>query len=205
MMAEAHLKGPVLIILGAPGAGKGTQAKRIAQVLDIPTISTGAIFRQNMADETELGRRAREYMDAGEFVPDTVTNPMLTVRLDAPDTRNGYLLDGYPRTLDQAHYLRDFLAKSGTEVDLVIEIVTDEDEVVERLLKRAQQEGRSDDTEPIIRHRMRVYHDQTEPMATYYADQDKLVQVDGMGTVEDVWKRIVDVLVEHNVYAPENP
>lgn len=201
---EDEQHAPILILLGAPGAGKGTQAKRIAQTLTIPAISTGAIFRQNMADETELGRRAREYMDAGEFVPDTVTNPMVSARLDSPDTAGGYLLDGYPRTLDQAHYLRDALAQKGRDISLVIEIVTDEEEVVQRLLKRAQQESRSDDSEPVIRHRMEVYREQTEPMATYYADQDKLVQVDGMGSVDDVWERILTVLAKYGIYKLDN-
>lgn len=199
MNAEKPAPGPVVLLLGAPGAGKGTQAKRLAQRLNVPAISTGAIFRQNMADETQLGLRVREYMDKGEFVPDSVTNPMVTARLRAPDTENGCLLDGYPRTLDQAHYLRDTLASMGREVALVIELATDEDEVVARLLKRAQEQNRSDDTEPVIRHRMEVYRAQTEPMATYYAEQDKLVQVDGMGSVEDVWARIEAVLAEANL------
>ena len=125
--------GPLLLILGAPGAGKGTQAKRIAKALGIPAISTGSIFRQNMEDGTELGNQARSYMDAGEFVPDAVTNPMMKARLQAPDTRNGVLLDGYPRTIDQAHYLRDALAESGRQLALVFEIDVDFDEVVQRL------------------------------------------------------------------------
>lgn len=190
---------PILILLGAPGAGKGTQARRVAEALSIPAISTGAIFRANMAEETELGRRARTYMDAGEFVPDSVTNPMISARLDAPDTDGGFILDGYPRTLAQAHFLRDTLARRCRQVALVIEIVVDQDEVVARLLNRAGQEGRSDDTEPVIRHRMAVYHERTEPMATYYADQDLLHQVDGMGTVDEVWEQIRAALVEHEL------
>lgn len=189
-------RGPIVILLGAPGAGKGTQSKRIAQHLGIPAISTGAIFRQNMADQTPLGERARAYMDQGEFVPDSVTNPMLAARLQAPDTLSGCLLDGYPRTIEQAHFLRDTLAAQGREVDIVIELVTNEDEVVQRLLQRAAQEGRSDDTEPVIRHRMTVYREQTEPMATYYAEIDKLVQVDGMGSIDEVWERIHTCLDE---------
>ena len=168
--------GPAILILGAPGAGKGTQAKRIAKALQIPAISTGAIFRQNMKDRTELGQKAQSYMDAGEFVPDSVTNPMVEARLSAPDVAGGYLLDGYPRTVEQAFYLRDALAASGRDLDLVLEIAVELDEVVERLLKRAEIEGRADDTEPVIRRRLEVYKDQTEPMVTYYADQDKLVQ-----------------------------
>ncbi|MDO5722341.1 MAG: adenylate kinase [Actinomycetaceae bacterium] len=194
--------GPIVILLGPPGAGKGTQAKQLATRLGVPAISTGAIFRQNMADETELGQRAREYMDKGEFVPDSVTNPMITARLKAPDTANGCLLDGYPRTVDQARYLRSTLDSMGRKVALVIEIDADEDEVVSRLLKRAQQENRSDDTEPVIRHRMKVYREQTEPMATYYAENDQLAVVDGMGTVEDVWERIDQTLVHAGLVQP---
>ena len=189
--------GPAILILGAPGAGKGTQAKRIAKALQIPAISTGAIFRQNMKDRTELGQKAQSYMDAGEFVPDSVTNPMVEARLSAPDVAGGYLLDGYPRTVEQAFYLRDALAASGRDLDLVLEIAVELDEVVERLLKRAEIEGRADDTEPVIRRRLEVYKDQTEPMVTYYADQDKLVQVDGVGTVDEVWERIRKVPIEH--------
>ena len=191
--------GPAILILGAPGAGKGTQAKRIAEVLQIPAISTGAIFRQNMKDRTELGQKAQSYMDAGEFVPDSVTNPMVKARLSAPDVASGFLLDGYPRTIDQAFYLRDALAATGRELDLVLEIAGELDEVVQRLLKRAEIEGRADDTEPVIRRRLEVYKEQTEPMVTYYADQDKLVQVDGIGTVDEVWERIRQVLTEYGL------
>ena len=191
--------GPAILIRGAPGAGKGTQAKRIAEVLQIPAISTGAIFRQNMKDRTELGQKAQSYMDAGEFVPDSVTNPMVKARLSAPDVAGGFLLDGYPRTIDQAFYLRDALAATGRELDLVLEIAVELDEVVQRLLKRAEIEGRADDTEPVIRRRLEVYKEQTEPMVTYYADQDKLVQVDGIGTVDEVWERIRQVLTEYGL------
>ncbi|MDO5035269.1 MAG: adenylate kinase [Actinomycetaceae bacterium] len=200
MTSENEQKfGPALLILGAPGAGKGTQAKRIAEALNIPAISTGAIFRQNMEDRTELGIKAKEYIDQGEFVPDSVTNPMVKARLSAPDTQAGFLLDGYPRTLDQAYYLREALAESGRELNVVLEVVVDFDEVLQRLLKRAEIEGRSDDTEPVIRHRLEVYHAQTEPMVTYYADRDKLIEVDGKGSVEEVWARIEDVLVENGL------
>lgn len=183
-----------IILLGAPGAGKGTQARLIAERLGIPAISTGEIFRSNMASDTELGRRAREYMDRGEFVPDSVTNPMVRARLAAPDTEGGFLLDGYPRTLSQAHVLRDLLADLGKSIDVVLAIEVNENEVVERILKRAEEQHRSDDTEEIIRHRLEVYHEATEPIATYYADQDLLETVDGSGTVEDVFSRIVTVL-----------
>lgn len=185
---------PLILLLGAPGAGKGTQATKIVEHLDIPAISTGAIFRENIKAQTELGTRANAYISKGEFVPDSVTNPMVAARLDAPDVANGCLLDGYPRTVEQAHYLRDALATHGKDIDLVIEISTNEEEVIQRLLKRAEIEHREDDTEEVIRHRMEVYRNMTEPMATYYADQDKLVQIDGMGTIDDVWNRIKEAL-----------
>ena len=143
-----------IILLGPPGAGKGTQAVRIAERLGIPAISTGEIFRQNIAEGTELGKRAQAYMDRGEFVPDTVTNPMVKARLAAPDARDGFLLDGYPRTLDQAHVLRDILADLGMPLDMVLEIEVDEDEVVSRMLRRAEEQHRTDDTEPVMRHRL---------------------------------------------------
>ncbi|MDO4257928.1 MAG: adenylate kinase [Actinomycetaceae bacterium] len=183
-----------IILLGPPGAGKGTQAQRISERLGIPAISTGEIFRSNMARGTELGKRAQEFMDRGEFVPDSVTNPMVKARLSAPDTAKGFLLDGYPRTLDQAHVLRDLLADTGVTLDLVLNIEVEQDELVRRMLLRAEQEHRSDDTEPVFRHRLEVYEERTEPIATYYADQDLLESVDGSGTPDEVFARIADVL-----------
>ena len=183
-----------IILLGPPGAGKGTQAARIAEKLDIPAISTGEIFRTNMAEGTEIGKQAKAYMDRGEFVPDSVTNEMVRARLAAPDAKGGFLLDGYPRNVDQAHVLRDMTMELGVSIDLVLEIQVDEDEVVARMLKRAQEQHRADDTEPVMRHRLEVYHQQTEPVATYYVDQDLLQVVDGTGTVDEVTERIFTIL-----------
>ena len=184
----------VVILLGPPGAGKGTQASRIAERLNIPAISTGYIFRANMAEGTEIGKQAQAYMDRGEFVPDSVTNAMVKARLAAPDTAKGFLLDGYPRSVEQAHVLRDMLLDLGKSIDVVLEIQVDEDEVVERMLKRAQEQHRTDDTEPVMRHRLEVYHQQTEPVATYYVDQDLLGVVDGRGTIDQVTERIFAIL-----------
>ena len=184
----------VVILLGPPGAGKGTQASRIAERLNIPAISTGDIFRVNMAEGTEIGKQAQAYMDRGEFVPDSVTNAMVKARLAAPDTAKGFLLDGYPRSVEQAHVLRDMLLDLGKSIDVVLEIQVDEDEVVERMLKRAQEQHRTDDTEPVMRHRLEVYHQQTEPVATYYVDQDLLEVVDGRGTIDQVTERIFAIL-----------
>ncbi len=183
-----------VVLMGPPGAGKGTQAARIARRLGVPAVSTGGIFRSNIAEGTELGRVAQSYLDRGEFVPDAVTTPMMRVRLKAPDAAGGFVLDGYPRTLEQAHALRDILADLGTELDVVIEIQVDEDEAVARMVNRATEQNRSDDTEPVMRHRLEVYHTLTEPVATYYADQDLLETVSGEGTVDEVTARIFAVL-----------
>ncbi|MDC4232129.1 adenylate kinase [Actinomyces sp. B33] len=183
-----------IILLGPPGAGKGTQASRIAERLGVPAISTGEIFRTNMAEGTEIGKQAKAFMDRGEFVPDSVTNAMVKARLAAPDAAGGFLLDGYPRTVAQAHVLRDMTMDLGAAIDLVLEIQVDEDEVVARMLKRAEELHRADDTEPVMRHRLEVYHRQTEPVATYYADQDLLHVVDGTGTVDEVTDRIFAIL-----------
>lgn len=183
-----------VILLGPPGAGKGTQAARIAERLGIPAISTGEIFRTNMAEGTEIGLQAKAYMDRGEFVPDSVTNAMVQARLSAPDAAAGFLLDGYPRNVEQARVLASMCEDLGQSIDLVLEIEVDEDEVVARMLKRAEEQHRADDTEPVMRHRLEVYHQQTEPVAAFYADHDLLEVVDGTGSIDEVTARIFDVL-----------
>lgn len=183
-----------MVLLGPPGAGKGTQATRIAEKLSIPAISTGEIFRTNMSEGTEIGLQAKAFIDRGEFVPDSVTNAMVKARLSASDTANGFLLDGYPRNVEQAHVLADMFAEIGIKLDLVLEIQVDEDEVVTRMMKRAQEQHRTDDTEPVMRHRLEVYHQQTKPVAAYYADHDLLQVVDGSGSIDEVTERIFAVL-----------
>lgn len=183
-----------MIILGAPGAGKGTQAKILTDSLGIPAISTGAIFRANIAEGTELGQVAKGYMDRGEFVPDEITDALVKDRLHQDDADEGFLLDGYPRTLAQVGALDEILLEQGKLLDIVIELVTEKDALVERLLKRAEIEGRADDTEEVIRRRMEVYVEQTKPLSRVYEQRGILAQVDGLGTVEEVQARIQAVV-----------
>ena len=183
-----------LIIFGAPGAGKGTQATRIAASLGIPAISTGDIFRYNIKNQTALGLQVKEILASGAYVPDEVTNAIVRDRLDKPDTAAGFLLDGYPRTQAQVSELDDMLAASGTSLDAVLELTVAVDEVVERLLKRAQIDGRADDTEDVIRHRLKVYEDETAPLAALYRQRGLLHPVDGMGEMDAVAERIQAVL-----------
>jgi adenylate kinase len=180
--------------MGPPGAGKGTQAAVVAERLGIPHVSTGDIFRANVSQGTPLGVEAKRYMDAGEYVPDSVTNSMVRDRLAQADAAPGFLLDGYPRTLAQVDELAGMLAEQGTALDHVIELTVDVDEVVGRLLKRAAEQGRSDDTEDVVRRRLEVYFEQTAPLTAVYAQQGLLVQVDGMGGVDEVTSRVLAAL-----------
>ena len=183
-----------MVLLGPPGAGKGTQAARIGERLGIPAISTGDIFRAHVAGSTELGRRARAYMDKGEYVPDSVTNAMVADRLAEDDAASGFLLDGYPRTAAQVDALDDMLSERGEALDVVVEITADADAVVERLLGRAAEQGRADDTEPVIRRRLEVYAEATAPLAAIYEGRGLLLRVDGMGGVDEVTDRIMTAL-----------
>lgn len=188
-----------LILMGPPGAGKGTQAERLAERLGVPKVSTGDIFRSNVADGTELGRTAQRYMDAGAYVPDEVTNEMVRHRLAQPDAESGFVLDGYPRTLDQVQTLDAILAELGRGIDAVVSLDVDSEELVARLLDRARTSGRSDDTEEVIRHRQQVYLDETAPLLDQYGERDLLVRVDGVGAVDDVAARVLAALpVERN-------
>jgi adenylate kinase len=180
-----------LVLLGPPGAGKGTQAARLAEELGVPAISTGDIFRANIKGGTELGRTAQEYSARGALVPDSVTNAMVRDRLAQDDVTEGFLLDGYPRNAAQVEELDAILAEQGRALDLAVEITADPEVVVERLLKRAEIEGREDDTEDVVRHRLDVYAEQTAPISRVYADRGLLAQVDGIGEVDDVTQRLL--------------
>ena len=188
-----------MVLLGPPGAGKGTQAARIAERLGIPAISTGDIFRANVAGATELGTQAKAYMDKGEYVPDSITNAMVADRIAQADCEHGFLLDGYPRTTAQVGELDSMLKDSGLALDVVVEITADAEAVVARLLKRAGEQGRADDTEPVIRRRLEVYAESTAPLADLYAERDLLVQVDGMGEIDVVTGRIMEALASRGI------
>lgn len=183
-----------LILMGPPGAGKGTQAKIISGRLGVPAISTGDIFRANVSEGTPLGVEAKRYMDAGDYVPDEVTNAMVRDRLDQDDTTEGFLLDGYPRTVAQVDELDRMLADAGRSLDAVVVLTVQDEELIQRLLHRAETEGRTDDTEEVVRHRQDVYNEQTAPLLEVYAGRDLLVEVDGMGSVDDVTARVFDAL-----------
>jgi len=183
-----------LILMGPPGAGKGTQASVISERLGVPAVSTGDIFRANVSEGTPLGLEAQRYMDAGDYVPDEVTNGMVRDRLAQTDATPGFLLDGYPRTVAQVEELDRMLAESGTSLEAVVVLTVDDEELVQRLLQRARTEGRTDDTEEVIRHRQEVYNEQTAPLIAVYADRGILVEVDGMGAVDDVSGRILEAL-----------
>lgn len=179
-----------LLLMGPPGAGKGTQAQIVSGSLGIPHISTGDIFRLNVGQGTPLGIEAKRYMDAGEYVPDDVTNAMVRDRIGQPDCANGFLLDGFPRTVEQVGELDAMLREAGWSLDYVVELTVDIDEVVGRLVKRAADQGRTDDSEEVIRRRLEVYSLQTAPLIELYGARGILRQVDGMGAVEEVAARL---------------
>ena len=190
-----------LLLIGAPGAGKGTQAERLSAAFSIPAISTGDIFRHNVKNETELGKQAKAFMDRGEYVPDSLTNDLVRDRLSQADAKDGFLLDGYPRTGDQVVELDSILASAGTQLDVVVLLTADTDEVVRRLLNRAIEQGRADDTEDVIRRRLEVYEEQTAPLINIYAARDLVVTIDGLGEVNEVTGRILAALAARGIAA----
>lgn len=183
-----------LLIVGPPGAGKGTQATMIAERFAIPAISTGDIFRANIKNQTELGKQVEAIVSSGSYVPDELTNAIVADRLAESDAQAGFLLDGYPRTVDQVHELDRMLANVDGSLDAVVLLEADTDEVVARLLNRAAEQGRADDTEEVIRHRQEVYAQQTEPLIALFDQRGIVLRVDGLGTVDEVAQRIASAL-----------
>jgi adenylate kinase len=191
-----------LLIVGPPGAGKGTQSARLSSSYSIPAIATGDIFRANIANQTELGLEVKAIVDAGDYVPDSLTNELVKSRLEEQDALDGFLLDGYPRTLEQVAYLDELLASKGQALDAVIQLVADQEEVVTRLRKRALEQGRVDDSEEAIRHRQDVYARETTPLIAVYRDRGILIEVDGLGDVDEVSARITEALTARDVVPP---
>lgn len=180
-----------IVLLGPPGSGKGTQAEILAGALGVPAVSTGELFRDHEARDTDLGRRAAGFAAVGDLVPDDITLAMVGERLGRPDCRSGYLLDGFPRTIAQAERLRDALAARDARLDVVLELVVDDDELIRRMSeRRVLVDGvwtqREDDQPATIRHRLRVYREQTAPLVGFYADEGLLRRVDAMGEIDDV-------------------
>ena len=183
-----------LLLIGPPGAGKGTQAALLAQHFGIPAISTGDIFRENVRNETELGLKAKSFMDRGEYVPDSLTNDLVRDRLSQDDAAAGFLLDGYPRTIDQVNELDEMLSEQETQLDVVVQLTADHEELLRRLSGRAAEQGRSDDTPEVISRRLSVYDEQTAPLIDVYASRSLVAKVDGLGEISDVTARIVEVI-----------
>ena len=177
-----------VVLLGPPGAGKGTQAQKLSEKLGIPHISTGELFRSNIENGTKLGLEAKRYLDAGDLVPSELTNQLVDDRLNDSDVANGFILDGYPRSIEQAKALHDMLGRRGTDVDAVLEFRVSEDELLQRLKGR----GRADDTDDVILNRMKIYRDETAPLLEYYRDQ--LKTVDAVGTMDEVFARALRAL-----------
>src|SRR4051812_6187091 len=183
-----------VVLFGPPGVGKGTQGGRLAAALGVPAISTGDLFRAHVRNETELGKRLSALIASGDYVPDSVTNTMLAERLAEPDAAGGFLLDGYPRTADQGAELDRLLALSGASLDGVLLLSAPDEVLEERLLKRAAEQGRSDDTPEVIRHRLALYHRETAPLVALYDAADLVQRVDGTGTPDEVHERLLTLL-----------
>lgn len=183
-----------LLIMGAPGAGKGTQATALGAHFGVPVISTGDIFRDNISRGTELGLKVKAIIDSGDYVPDEVTEDIVADRLSQPDCAEGFLLDGFPRTMHQVRFLDEFLGKDGHSLDAAVSLLVDPEALVERLLSRADVEGRTDDNEETIRRRMEVYAGQTAPLLSHYEEQGVMVEIDGTGSISDVQERMFAAL-----------
>ena len=179
-----------IIMLGAPGAGKGTQAKMIAEKYNIPHISTGDIFRANIKNGTELGKKAKSYMDKGQLVPDELTLDLIMDRFKEDDCKNGYVLDGFPRTIPQAEALKVMLKERGQDISVMLDLDVPEEELMTRLIKRGKESGRADDNEETIKKRLVVYNTQTSPLKEYYKGEGKYQHINGLGTMEGIFEDI---------------
>ncbi len=187
-----------LVLIGAPGAGKGTQASRLCKHFSLPHISTGDILRKEVAESTSLGLEVKKFLDNGELVPDSLILSIIEQRLALPDCKNGFLLDGFPRTVPQAEGLKKLLSDKSQNLSYVVNLQVVEKELVERLVNRAKQSGRTDDTEEVIKNRLKVFREQTAPLVEYYSAEGLLLQVDGMGEIEQVFAEIVRKIEEKN-------
>ena len=183
-----------IILMGPPGVGKGTQAQNIIEKFEILHLSTGEILRAEVGGNTELGKKAKEFMDAGKLVPDELLLNMMENRLQQKDCKKGYLLDGFPRTIPQADGLESILNKINHKINYVISLTADETELVNRLVLRGKESGRSDDTEKVIRERQQVYWELTSPLLDFYRERKLLKEVDGLGTISEITNRILKVL-----------
>jgi adenylate kinase len=183
-----------LLLIGPPGAGKGTQAAQLAQHFEIPAISTGDIFRENVRNQTPLGVEAKGFMDRGEYVPDSLTNALVRDRLNKEDAKRGFLLDGYPRTIDQVTELDYILQENGKKLDVVVQLTADGDELLRRLSGRALEQGRSDDTPDVIKRRLDVYEEQTAPLIDVYVSRGVVAKIDGLGEITEVTARIIEAI-----------
>ena len=186
-----------LVLLGAPGSGKGTQATRLREHLQVPHISTGELLRAAVAAGTPLGLQAKAVMDAGNLVSDAIVLGMLEERFTQPDTRNGFILDGYPRNLAQANALDALLRKIDQPMDIAVQLDVDQDLLVDRLAGRAKAEGRADDSPEAVRNRLKVYEEQTAPVVDFYRNQGKLAHLDGVGSLDEVFNRIIEAISPH--------
>lgn len=180
-----------LLVMGPPGAGKGTQCVKLAEHFSVPHISSGDLFRHHISNKTTLGQTVQKYLDSGEYVPDQITTEMVRERLDQPDASEGFVLDGYPRTTVQVGDLDSMLATTASGLNSVLVISVPENDLVARLAKRASEQGRADDDESVVRRRVQVYQEQTEPVLELYRKRGQVIEIDGLGSVDEVFSRLL--------------
>ena len=187
------------LIVGPQGSGKGTQGVLVAEAFGVPQVATGDIFRENVKGGTDLGKQVQEIIEAGHLVPDELTSELVRDRLAEPDAAHGFVLDGYPRNRGQVAHLDDFLGSRGESLDAVIELVVPREESIDRIRQRALDQGRTDDTEEVIANRLSIYERETAPILDVYRERDLVVQIDGVGTLDEVTERIFAALAERGL------